>query len=109
MKRLKVNMQKDEWHEWLADLKSLEEFSIPRCIKSEKLGSTQSAQLHHFADASEDGYATASYILLTSLENKKHCSLLIGKSRVTPLKHVTIPRLELTAAVLAVKMDKMEC
>lgn len=78
------------WHEWLADLESLAEFIIPRCIKTEEFGSTQSAQLHHFADASEDGYATASYILLTSHENKKHCSLLLGKSRVTPLKHVTI-------------------
>lgn len=96
-----------KWHEWLADLESLAEFSIPRCIKAEEFGSIQSAQLHHFADASEDGYATASYLLLTNHDNKKHCSLLIGKSRVTPLKHVTIPRLELTAAVIAVKMDKM--
>lgn len=96
-----------KWHEWLADLESLAEFSIPRCIKAEEFGSIQSAQLHHFADASEDGYATASYLLLANHDNKKHCSLLIGKSRVTPLKHVTIARFELTAAVIAVKMDKM--
>ena len=33
-----------------------------------------------------------------------HCSLLLRKSRVVPKKFVSIPRLELTAAVLSVNM-----
>ena len=37
-------------------------------------------------------------------EGQIHCSLLLGKSRVVPKKFVSIPRLELTAAVLSVKM-----
>lgn len=77
----------------------LRHFYVDDCLKAVET-SEQEVNL-------EDGYATDSYILLTSLENKKHCSLLIGKSRVTPLKYVTIPRLELTAAVLAVKMDRV--
>ncbi|XP_051786110.1 uncharacterized protein LOC127528851 isoform X2 [Erpetoichthys calabaricus] len=63
--------------------------------------------MHHFADASEDGYGTVTYLVLTNKEGKKHCSFLMGKLRVAPLKQITIPRLELTAAVVAVKMDKM--
>jgi len=36
-----------------------------------------------------------------------HVSFMLGKARVAPLKHVTIPHLELTAAVLAVRADIM--
>lgn len=34
-----------------------------------------------------------------------HCSFILGKSRVTPLKVMSIPRLELTAGVVAVKLN----
>ncbi len=79
----------------------------PRLVKPEKFGNTTEAQLHHFSDASESTYGTATYLVLTNELNQKHCSLLMGKSRVSPLKQITIPRLELTAAAVAVKMDKV--
>lgn len=62
-------------------------------------------ELHHFADASTEGYGTASYLRLTGSNDNVHCTLIMGKSRVAPLKTVRVPRLELTAAVLAVKVD----
>jgi len=40
-------------------------------------------------------------------EGQVHCSLVIGKSRVTPAKPVTIPRLELTAATVSAKVGHM--
>lgn len=35
-----------------------------------------------------------------------YCSLVIEKSRVAPLKYVSIPMLELTAATLSIEMSK---
>ena len=35
-----------------------------------------------------------------------HCNFIMGKARVTPKKFVSIPRLELVAATLSVKMAK---
>ena len=58
-------------------------------------------------DASETGYGQASYLRLVSEDNQIHCSLLIGKSRVTPAKYVSIPRLELTAVALSIKMSHL--
>ena len=63
------------------------------------------SKLHLFSDASNKGYGQCSYLRLTYDQYKIHCSFVIGKSRVTPLKTVTIPRLELSAAVISVRVS----
>ena len=97
----------EHWRKWIEDVTHLSNFRVNRCLKPLDLGCTAAAQLHHFSDASEYAYGTVSYLLLENTEGKKHCAFLMGKSRVAPLKLITIPRLELTAAVVAVKVDKM--
>lgn len=99
--------QAKRWKGWLADLQRLSSFCVSRCFKPAGFGAIKTVQLHHFSDASNNGYGIVSYLLLTNENNQKFTSFLIGKSRVAPLKLVTIPRMELTAAVIAVKMDKM--
>lgn len=96
-----------QWVRWLEDLKGLSTFSVPRCIKPKDFGQLISAQLHHFSDASEDGYGTVSYLRLLNEQNQVHLAFSLGKARVAPVKKVTIPRMELTAAVLAVRVDRM--
>ncbi|KAM8861775.1 uncharacterized protein ACB058_008484 isoform 2-T2 [Synchiropus picturatus] len=99
--------QAKRWNKWLSGLQKMSSFCVSRCIKPAGFGVVKRAQLHHFSDASNDGYGTVSYLLLTNENDQKFISFMIGKSRVAPLKLITVPRLELTAAVIAVKVDKM--
>ena len=96
-----------EWMDWVKELHLLEGFCIRRCLKPPDFGEVTSAQLHHFADASEEGYGTVTYLLLYNANFHMHSAFIMGKSRVAPLKPVTIPRMELTAAVVAARMDKL--
>ena len=95
------------WQRWLQDLDHISQIKIPRCFTPLKLQPPYRLQLHNFSDASETGYGCVSYIRAVDANGCPHVTLVMGKSRVTPLKVITIPRLELTAAAVAVKQDKM--
>ncbi|XP_041472654.1 uncharacterized protein LOC121421920 [Lytechinus variegatus] len=94
-----------QWEKWRMEISELENLKIPRCYKPQNFGSVKHAELHHFSDASQNGYGQCSYLRLVNEEGEVSCSLVIAKSRVTPLKHQTIPRLELAAAVISAKMS----
>ncbi|XP_011171120.1 uncharacterized protein LOC105203894 [Solenopsis invicta] len=61
-------------------------------------------EIHGFADASSVAYAAAVYIRVTSLSGEITTTLLAGKSKVAPIKIMSIPRLELSAAVLLARL-----
>lgn len=92
-----------QWWKWLTDLEQLTGFHVPRCIRPSGYGKVVSDQLHHFSDASEARYGVVTYLRQVSNRN----DFAMGKAQVASLKHMTIPRLELAAAVLAVRMDAM--
>ena len=56
------------------------------------------------SDASQSGYGQCSYLRLVDENGRIHCYLVLGKARVAPLRSVTIPRLELTAATVSVRV-----
>ncbi|KAL9975233.1 hypothetical protein ACROYT_G012367 [Oculina patagonica] len=58
-------------------------------------------------NASEVGYGTSSYLRVENPDGRVHCAFVMGKARNAPVKFVSIPRLELQAAVLATRMCKM--
>ena len=63
-----------------------------------------SIQLHGFCDASEVAYAGVVYLRAIDSRNQVHISLVIAKTRVAPIKRLTIPRLELCSAVILSKL-----
>ncbi|XP_071950072.1 uncharacterized protein [Antedon mediterranea] len=91
----------------LKELQSLDKLNIRRCYKPSDFGNVTYRELHHFGDASSTSYGAASY-----LYQKDECgnvcgTLVTAKSRLAPVKTQTIPRLELQAAVLASRLDRI--
>lgn len=90
-----------QWSSWVISLSSLGALSIPRlvvpCVESSEL------QLHLFADASELGFGAVAYARLQD-RGGAIVSFIAAKSRVFGLKYLSMPRRELNAAVLAVRL-----
>jgi len=94
------------WLSWLEDLPKLEQLSVARCLKPSGFGQVVSVQLHHFSDASQQGYSAVSYLRFLDDKDMIHCSFMMGKVRTAPLKIVTFPTLELLAAIVASRLDR---
>lgn len=95
------------WQTWKATLKGLEVIQIPRWVKRGHVEDTKLVCVHHFSDASSKGYGQCSYIQFVTSSGESVCTLLAAKCRVTPLKTLSIPRLELMAAVLSITMSRL--
>ncbi|XP_071573941.1 uncharacterized protein [Temnothorax nylanderi] len=78
------------------ELTSLIKLSIPRWYST---WSTSSVEFHGFSDASQLAMAAVVYVTVHG-SNGATISLVCSKTKVAPLKRLTIPRLELTAALL---------
>ena len=79
------------WQNWLSDLSKLETLRMEHCLKPASFGEITSSQIHHFSDACQFAFGAVSYLRVTNGQDDIHCSFLIGKSRLSPLKQLTIP------------------
>lgn len=95
------------WEHWRSCLPLLEQIQVPRCFVPTNFGQPVDVQIHHFSDASLYGYGQCSYLRLVNDADEVHCTLIVGKSRVSPLKQITVPRLELTAATVSAKVSRI--
>ena len=96
---------RSQFLKWANSLQQLRSLFFPRCYKPPGFVPIR-IQLHNFSDASKSGYSACSYLLFTDANNNVHVSFVRGLARVVPKNCPTIPRLELVAAVAAVKLAR---
>lgn len=84
-----------QWNALWERILNLEKIRIPRWFG---MSNDVQLQLHGFADSSVKCYGCAIYLRIEKLNGESECHLIASKSKVAPIKKVSIPRLELAAA-----------
>ncbi|UYV72420.1 hypothetical protein LAZ67_9003051 [Cordylochernes scorpioides] len=93
----------ENFMKWYSELDTLADIKIPRRVGH---GIRAHWSIHIFCDASQSAYAAAAF--LRCPENKGvSVQLLMAKSRLGPLKKTTIPRMELLACMLGVRLSRV--
>ncbi|XP_058445759.1 uncharacterized protein LOC131426960 [Malaya genurostris] len=92
----------DEWNRIKSTLHLIEGIHIPRWIANHD----GRIELHGFADASEVAYAAVVYARSIDSNGIVNVSLIASKTKVAPIQQVSLPRLELNAAVLLTELLK---
>ena len=92
-----------EFLRWRKQLPIVAETSIDRRHFNRERDKTE---LHVFADASEDTMSAVAYPRSEPKQYSVDLEFVIGKCRVAPMRHLSIPRLELQAAVMAVRLKE---
>ncbi|XP_055850362.1 uncharacterized protein LOC129914935 [Episyrphus balteatus] len=88
------------WHCIRDELPAIEKLSIPRIMWSSK----NNVEFHAFCDASLDAFAAVIYCRSVDLAGNITSNIVAAKSRVAPIKVVSLPRLELCGAVLLTRL-----
>ena len=94
-----------EWLNWRTQLSEISNIRIPRCY-APTVSKIVNRQLIGFSDASERAYCGVVYLRSVDTAGGVYTSLVMAKTRVAPIKKVTLPRLELCGAHLLSQLMK---
>ncbi|XP_065075305.1 uncharacterized protein LOC135699059 [Ochlerotatus camptorhynchus] len=89
------------WKLYRFEIETLSMLRIPRRILVDNY---RTLELHVFSDASDSAYGCCIYVKTISSTGEQACKLVISKSRVSPLRKLSTPRLELCAAVVGAQL-----
>ncbi|KAI4472461.1 hypothetical protein M0802_016801 [Mischocyttarus mexicanus] len=93
-----------EWSQLRQHLARLSVLETPRWLNLSS--KALSVQIHGFSDASQLAMAAVVYLRVSYPNKPPVVRLVCSKTKVAPLKRLTIPRLELSAAVLLARLTK---
>lgn len=89
------------WRSYYDQLSRINDIFIPRVVVC---ANPVKVELHGFCDASESAYGACVYVKSSTSDNENVVKLLCAKSRVAPLKTLTLPKLELCGALLLARL-----
>lgn len=98
------NEEKIWWTSWFSELESLTKVRFPRCLSP--LDDFCSSVLYVFCDASGEAFGAVAYLRTKDSDGRVEVRLITAKTRVSPKRPLTIPRLELQGALLVARMAK---
>lgn len=91
-----------DWTEYREELCKLTNFRLPRWIQFNS--KSKVVELHGFSDASNMAYSAVVYIRVVDSDDNVHVNLVSSKTKVAPIRQVSLPRLELCGSVLLAKL-----
>ena len=92
------------WESIYSDLRKVQSLSIPRWLQCKN---DSRLEIHGFSDASTKALSAVLYLRVL-LENKSSVSIIAAKTKVAPVKSLSVPRLELCEAFLLSKLASSE-
>ena len=96
------DQQNNKVTSWFEELKDLSMVKVLRCLQ--KTSKVIQRVIHVFTDASSEAYGAVIYQQCIYEDDTTSTRFVMSKSRVSPLKSTSIPRLELLGAVIGLKM-----
>ena len=91
------------WQRWLDAASDVVKVRVDRCYISDAVSEIQ---LHIFSDASESAYGSVAYFRFSFKSGGHSCALIMSKSKLAPIRSVSLPRLEFEANVTGVRLYK---
>ena len=98
---------KADREKWFKELGELDTVRVPRCLKDEK--EVREVTIHTFSDASEKAYVAASCVRHEYEDGTVSTKLVAAKSRLVPLKAMSIPLLELMGTLAGLRLTLKIC
>jgi hypothetical protein len=94
-------------NKWTENMIAAQDLRLTRCYRGRPIQDVKQSSIHIFTDASKEAYAAVAYIRFVYIDNSIEIAFVAAKARVTPLRAVSIPRLELMGAILGVRLARV--